>query len=63
MQDVPDSGSDSENQDSFQGLSSAAIYVGEGAILYLQIVKTLGIMCVILSIINLPLYMVYANAA
>ena len=31
--------------------------------MYLQIVKTLGIMCVILSIINLPLYMVYANAA
>ena len=62
MQDVPDSGSDSENMDSFEGLSSAAIYVGEGAILYLQIVKTLGIMCVILSIINMPLFMVYQNA-
>ena len=62
MQDVPDSGSDSENHDSFQGLSQAAIYVGEGAILYLQIVKTLGIMCVILSVINLPLYMIYAQA-
>ena len=37
--------------------------MGEGAILYLQIVKTLGIMCVILSIINIPLYVVYANAA
>jgi hypothetical protein len=63
MKDVPDSGSDSENHDSFQGLSQAAIYVGEGAILYLQIVKTLGIMCLILSIINMPLYIVYANAA
>ena len=63
MKDVPDSGSDSENHDSFEGLSQAAIYVGEGAILYLQIVKTLGIMCVILSIINFPLYIVYANAA
>jgi hypothetical protein len=63
MKDVPDSASDSENQDSFQGLSSAAIYVGEGAVLYLQIVKTLGIMCVILSIINIPLYTVYANAS
>ena len=42
MQDVPDSGSDpEENMDSFQGLTNAAIYVGEGAILYLQMVKTL----------------------
>jgi hypothetical protein len=63
MKDVPDSGSGSDNHDSFQGLSGAAIYLGEGAILYLQIVKTLGIMCVILSIINIPLYMVYANAS
>jgi hypothetical protein len=62
MQDVPDSGSGSDNHDSFQGLSQAAIYVGEGAILYLQIVKTLGIMCVILSVINMPLYMIYAHA-
>jgi hypothetical protein len=37
--------------------------VGEGAILYLQIVKTLGLMCVILSIINIPLFAIYANAA
>ena len=36
--------------------------MGEGAILYLQIVKTLGIMCVILSIINIPLFMIYAGA-
>jgi hypothetical protein len=36
MKDVPDSGSDSdENFDSFQGLSHASIYLGEGAILYL----------------------------
>ena len=60
---MPDSGSGSDNHDSFQGLSQAAIYVGEGAILYLQMVKTLGIMCVALSIINFPLYMIYASAA
>ena len=36
MKDVPDSASDSDDQlDSFQGLTNASIYVGEGAILYL----------------------------
>jgi hypothetical protein len=64
MKDVPDSGSDSEeNLDSFQGLTKAAIYVGEGPVLYLQIVKTLGVMCTILSIINMPLYLMYSTAA
>ena len=49
MIDVPDSGSDSdENLDSYKGLSKAAIYVGEGAVLYLQIMKTIGIMFLIL---------------
>lgn len=63
MKDVPDSASDSdENLDSFQGLSSASIYLGEGAILYLQIMKTLGIMFLILTIINLPVYMIFSRA-
>jgi len=35
MKDVPDSDSDSEANDTFKGLSSASIYLGEGAIMYL----------------------------
>jgi hypothetical protein len=64
MKDVPDSGSDSmDNLDSFQGLTKAAIYVGEGPVLYLQIVKTLCLMCLALSLINVPLFMMYSSAA
>lgn len=35
MKDVPDSDSDSDVNDTFKGLSPAAIHLGEGAILYL----------------------------
>ena len=56
MKDVPDD----QKKDSFEGLSKAAIYVGEGPILYLQIMKTLGIMCSILTILNIPLFMLYS---
>ena len=35
MKDVPDSDSDSAANDTFQGLSPASIYLGEGAVMYL----------------------------
>ena len=35
MKDVPDSDSDSEANDTFKGLSTASIYLGEGATMYL----------------------------
>lgn len=35
MKDVPDSDSDSEANDTFKGLSAAAIHLGEGAVIYL----------------------------
>ena len=59
MKDVPDD----QNKDSFEGLSKAAIYVGEGPIMYLQIMKTLGIMCTLLTIINFPLLMLYSSTS
>ena len=59
MQDVPDG----DNADSFQGLSKAALHVGEGAILYLQIIKTLAILCTLLTLINLPLLLMYSSTA
>ena len=42
MKDVLDSNSDSDDDknDSFKGLSNASIHLGEGAVLYLQTMKT-----------------------
>lgn len=61
MQDVPDSDSDSEANDTFKGLSTCAINLGEGAILYLQMMKTLSVLFLVLTIINLPVYMMYTS--
>lgn len=63
MDDVPSSDSnDSEKNDTFKGLSNASIYLGEGAVLYLQTMKTLAILFFILSIINIPIFMMYSEA-
>ena len=63
MADVPSSDSeDSEKNDTFKGLSNASIHLGEGAILYLQTVKTLAILFFILSLINIPIMLMYANS-
>ena len=35
MKDVPDSASDSDANDTYKGLSNTAIYLGEGAVMYL----------------------------
>lgn len=63
MDDVPSSDSnDSEKNDTFKGLSNASIYLGEGAVLYLQTIKTLAILFFILTVINLPVFMMYSEA-
>ena len=36
--------SDSAANDTFKGLSTAAIYMGEGTLIYLQMMKTFGIL-------------------
>lgn len=65
MQDVPSSCSDSASSDeglgpdSFKGLSQASKYVGEGAILYLQNMKTFSVLFLILVILNIPLYWLF----
>lgn len=61
MKDVPDSDSDSEANDTFKGLSAAAIYLGEGAIMYLQMMKTFAVLFLILTLINVPLCLMYAS--
>jgi hypothetical protein len=62
MEDVPSSDSvDSEANDTFKGLSNASIYLGEGAILYLQTMKTLAILFFVLSLINIPIFIMYSK--
>jgi len=62
MRDVPDSDSgSSDTKNTYKGLSNAAIFVGEGPILYLNIMKTLYIMFIVLSILNIPLFMIFAS--
>lgn len=65
MQDVPDSDDDkgSAGNDTYEGLSRASIYIGEGPFLYLQIIKTFFVMFLLLSIINIPIYMLYSNTS
>ena len=61
MADVPDSHSDeddSEVDDAYRGLENAAIFLGEGPVLYLQIAKTFMWMFVFLCLVNLPAFLV-----
>lgn len=59
MKDMPDSDSDASDEGPFQGLNDAAMFVGEGPILYLQIMKTFAIMFLALSFINIPVFWIY----
>ena len=63
MADVPDSpeSSASDYEDPYYGLQNGAIYLGEGAVLYLQIMKTIMYLFLVLTIINLPPLMLYPN--
>ena len=61
MKDVPDSDSDSEANDTFKGLSPASIYLGEGAVMYLQMMKTFAVLFFMLTILNIPLFYMYAS--
>jgi hypothetical protein len=64
MQDLPDTDSSDDpiKNDTYKGLSEAAIYLGEGAVLYLQTMKTLAILFFILTVINLPLYILLQSS-
>ena len=61
MKDVLDSYSDSEATDTFKGLSAASIYLGEGAIMYLQMMETFAVLFFILTFINIPLCFIYTS--
>jgi hypothetical protein len=59
MIDLPDSGSSSSDGDEDKGLTKTSQALGDGASLYLQMMKTLAVMFSLLSVMNLPLFIVY----
>ena len=62
MRDMPDSDSDVSEEGPFKGLNDAAMYIGEGPILFLQIMKTFSILFTVLSLINAPIFWIYSAA-
>lgn len=59
MIDVPDSGSSSSSGDEDKGITKASQALGDGASLYLQMMKTLSIMFFLLTLLNTPLFIIY----
>jgi hypothetical protein len=62
MHDLPESGSSSDSSEQevgARGLTQAAQSLGDGATMYLQSVKTFAIMFIVLTIINIPIFMIY----
>lgn len=62
MRDMPDSDSDISEEGPFRGLTDAAMYIGEGPILYLQIIKTFAVLFLVLTIINLPIFWIFSSS-
>lgn len=60
---IPDSASSSSSnlEDGAAGLTMASQCLGDGANLYLQSMKTLAIMFIVLTIVNLPIFVVYQS--
>ena len=64
MHDLPESGSSSDSSEQevgARGLTQAAQCLGDGATMYLQSVKTFAIMFVLLTLINIPIFMIYQS--
>ena len=61
MEEFPTSNSDSSEEAGDGGLTDASVNIGHGALLYLQTMKTFAIMFGILSLINLPVYLICAR--
>lgn len=59
MADLPDSNSDESSDD--EAISECSQALGDGAILYLQMMKTLTIMFLLLTVMNVPLCILYEN--
>ena len=64
LEGMPDSGSstsDEEDESGFGGLTAAGAHLGVGAILYLQTMKTMTVLFLVLTILNLPVYFLYSQ--
>ena len=65
LNDMPEtdstSGSDDPDLRLSKGLTSATQQLGNGAALYLQTMKALAIMFVLLTVINIPVLIIYAD--
>lgn len=61
MADMPESNSSSTSGDdgALKGLTQCSISLGEGATLYLQMMKTISIMFLVLTVLNVPLFFFY----
>jgi len=62
--DLPDSESStdsSENGGGEGGLTLAARSIGEGQFMYLQTMKTISLLFIFLSILNLPVYLIFTS--
>ena len=53
----------SDEEGSVNGLRKISFVLGEGAVLYLQIMKSLAVMFFLLSVLNIPVYMMYSSAS
>ena len=65
MADLPSSDStDSQDEDEKQskGLTQLSQSLGDGATLYLQMMKTIAIMMLLLTIMNIPIYILYEKS-
>lgn len=63
LADLPDQSSNSEDSGSdgeVNGISQCSVTLAEGVNLYLQTMKTLSIMFLVLSLINIPIYLMYS---
>ena len=60
MADLPDSNSSEDSDaDENNGITDVSLALGDGATLYLQMMKTFSIMFLILTILNIPIYVLY----
>ena len=61
-EDSTSESSEFEDEAGFGGLAAAGAHIGIGAGLYLQMMRTFALLFFLLTILNIPVYMMYAGA-
>ena len=61
MADLPDSNSSEDSDGDDNAITNCSQSLGDGATLYLQMMKTFTIMFFLLTILNIPLFILYEN--